>query len=157
MAAGSDPTTKVTEESLRLLSLVERSINQRLDDVLKAYGSSTEQWRILSLLVERGGCPMNVVGDYALMLPPKLSKLIDRMVSMNLVLRRPDEQDRRRVLVAASPRGREALARWETAVAEVRNDLQEVLGPDAPLFHELLQRLSRGLDWSSTPTDGAAD
>ena len=36
------------------------------------------------------------------MLAPKLSKLVDRMVSANLVLRRADQHDRRRVLLFAS-------------------------------------------------------
>lgn len=145
MAAPSDRSTLARDESLRLLSMVERAVTQRLDDALKAHGAGIDQWRILSLLVERGGCPMNVVADHALLLAPKLSKLVDRMVSANLVLRRPDEQDRRRVLIFASPRGRQALATWDAVSAEVQEQLREILGPDADLLDDLLRRLSRGL------------
>ena len=135
----------VDDETLRLLTLVERSVEQRLDEALKAHGADIEQWRILSLLVARGGCPMNVVAEHAMMLAPKLSKLVDRMVSANLVLRRPDELDRRRVLVAASPRGRQAHAVWEEATADVRRQFCRLLGPDAELFDALLRRLRNGL------------
>lgn len=151
MAAVPDPTTLVSDESLRLLSLAERSVTQRLDEALKAHGSGIDQWRVLSLLVEQGGCPMNVVADHAMMLAPKLSKLIDRMVSANLVLRRADEQDRRRVLVAATPRGHQALGRWDAATAKVQQQIKEILGSDAAPLDDVLRRLSEGLRRSSPP------
>ncbi|MDX6585333.1 MAG: hypothetical protein QOI10_4517 [Solirubrobacterales bacterium] len=156
MAARPYRPTLVSDESLRLLSLVQRSLTQRLDEALKAHGSGIDQWRILSLLVEQGGCPMNVIADHAMLLAPKLSKLVDRMVSANLVLRRADEHDRRRVLVVASPRGHQALANWETAVAEVQQQFQEILGPDSELLDDMLRRLSQGLGRGSTPAGSAA-
>jgi DNA-binding MarR family transcriptional regulator len=156
MAAGPDRSTLVSDESLRLLSLAERSLTQRLDEALKSHGSGIDQWRVLSLLVEQGGCPMNVIADHAMLLAPKLSKLVDRMVSANLVVRRADERDRRRVLVVASPRGHQALARWETAAAEVQQQFQEILGSDAAQLHDLLRRLSQGLRRASTQVDSAA-
>ena len=139
-----------------MLSLAERAVTQRLDEALKAQGSGIDQWRILSLLVEQGGCPMNVVADHAMLLAPKLSKLVDRMVSANLVLRRTDEYDRRRVLIVASPRGHQALAKWETAAAEVQQQFREILGPDAALLDDLLRRLSQGLRRGSTQVDNAS-
>jgi DNA-binding MarR family transcriptional regulator len=135
----------VNDETLRLLSLAERVSTQRLDDALKAKGSGIDQWRILSLLVDQGGCPMNVVAEHALLLAPKLSKLVDRMVSANLVLRRADEHDRRRVLIFASARGRQALSEWDAAAAEVHEQFREILGTDADLLNDVLSRLSSGL------------
>lgn len=143
-----------TPDPLRLLSLVERAVTARLDDALRAQGADIDQWRILSLLAERGGCPMHVVADHALLLAPKLSKLVDRMVSANLVLRRPDEHDRRRVLVAVTPRGRQALAGWDAASAAVQQEFRDIVGPDAALLDDLLGRLAHGLARSpeSQPT-----
>ncbi|MBW0115179.1 MarR family winged helix-turn-helix transcriptional regulator [Pseudonocardia abyssalis] len=143
-----------TPDPLRLLSLVERAVSQRLDDALRAHDGDIDQWRILSLLAERGGCPMNAVADHALLLAPKLSKLVDRMVSANLVLRRTDEHDRRRVLIAVTPRGRQALAAWDAASAAVRQEFRDLLGPDAALLDDLLGRLAHGLTRSpaSVPT-----
>jgi len=94
---------------------------------------------------------MNVVADHAMMLAPKLSKLIDRMVSANLVLRRTDEQDRRRVFVAATPRGHQALARWDAATAKVQQQIKEILGADAAPLDDVLRRLSEGLRRNSLP------
>lgn len=133
------------DETLRLLSLVERTLTSRIDEVLRAHGAGIDQWRILSLLVERGGQPMTAVADHAMLLAPKLSKLVDRMVTGNLVLRRPGVADRRRVLVAATDRGRRALAEWDAAVVGVQEGLREVLGPDAERLTELLRRVHSGL------------
>ena len=144
----------MSDESLRLLSMAERAATQRLDDALKVRGSGVDQWRILSLLVAQDGCPMNVVAEHALLLAPKLSKLVDRMVSMNLVLRRVDEQDRRRVLIFASARGKQALAEWDVAAAEVQEQFREILGPDAARLDDLLRRLSRGLQSDTSATAG---
>lgn len=156
MAARPDRPTLASDESLRLLSFVERAVTQRLDEALKAHGSGIDQWRILSLLVEQGGSPMNVVADHAMMLAPKLSKLVDRMVSANLVLRRADEEDRRRVLIVASPRGRQALVAWDAASAEVQQHFREILGPDTDQLDDLLRRLSRGLTRDPTSADTPA-
>jgi DNA-binding MarR family transcriptional regulator len=145
MAARPDPSSLDGRDSLRLISMVERAATQRLDEALRAHGSGIDQWRILSLLVEQGGCPMNVVADHAMLLAPKLSKLVDRMVSANLVLRRTDELDRRRVLIYASPRGREALAVWNAASTEVQQQFRTVLGDDVALLDALLLRLADGL------------
>ncbi|BBF98824.1 MULTISPECIES: MarR family winged helix-turn-helix transcriptional regulator [Pseudonocardia] len=146
----------MNDETLRLLSMAERGATQRLDDALRSVGADLDQWRVLSLLAERGGCPMNVVAEHALLLAPKCSKLVDRMVSANLVLRRPDEHDRRRVLIFASARGREALAHWDSAVADVRQRFSEIVGPDAALLDELLRRITAGLERAAEPDPAAS-
>lgn len=145
MPASAGRSTREGDEALRLLSLVERTLTARLEEGLRDCGSSLDQWRILCLLAERGGCPMNVVADHVMLLAPKLSKLVDRMVAANLILRRRDHADRRRVLIVVSPRGRRALAEWDEATADVRGQFRELLGADADRFEALLQRLQEGL------------
>jgi DNA-binding MarR family transcriptional regulator len=148
--ASTERSSQDGDESLRLLSLVERTLTQRLEEALRAGGSSLDQWRILRLLADRGGCPMNVVADHVLLLAPKLSKLVDRMVAANLVLRRRDHEDRRRVLIVVSARGRRALEEWDEASAEVRGQFRELLGADAEQFEALLRRLQDGLTPAGT-------
>lgn len=141
----ADRVTLADDRSLRLLSLVSHIVTQRIEDALKTHGADIDQWRILGLLVEQGACPMNVIADHAMLLAPKLSKVVDRMVASNLVLRRPDVQDRRRVLVAASPRGQRAFAEWDAATAEVQRRFHSVLGDDAVNLESLLTRLHESL------------
>ncbi|MBP2364779.1 MarR family winged helix-turn-helix transcriptional regulator [Pseudonocardia parietis] len=134
-----------TAETARLLSMAERMVTQRLDDALRAVGADIDQWRVLSLLVDQGGAPMNVVAEHALLLAPKCSKLVDRMVAANLVLRRADELDRRRVLIFVSPRGRQAHADWDAAAAEVHERFAAAVGADAATLDEILRRLALGV------------
>ncbi|WP_051342202.1 MarR family winged helix-turn-helix transcriptional regulator [Pseudonocardia spinosispora] len=141
----AERATLTGDQSLRLLSLVSHTVTQRIEDALKVHGSDIDQWRILGLLVERGACPMNVIAEHAMLLAPKLSKVVDRMVSANLVLRRPDAHDRRRVLVAASPRGQRAFAEWDAATAQVQQRFHAALGDEAPHLQTLLTRLHESL------------
>lgn len=49
---------------------------------------------------------MSEIAEFALLPAPTLTRLIDRMVADNLAYRKPDPQDRRRVLVHITRRGR---------------------------------------------------
>ncbi|MFL6111854.1 MAG: MarR family winged helix-turn-helix transcriptional regulator [Catenulispora sp.] len=89
-----------------LLSHAERRLNRRLTALLAEEGCSIEQWRVMSLTADGTGHPMTEIADHALMPAPSLTKLVDRMVADNLVYRRADPADRRRVLLHLSARGR---------------------------------------------------
>jgi DNA-binding MarR family transcriptional regulator len=87
---------------------------------------------------------MTEIKDFVLLPGPTLTKLIDRMVAGNLVYRRGDLEDRRRVLVFPAPRG---VAKYETIRAVVDTDqmeLAERIG-DEPLG-ELTRVLSQVAD-----------
>lgn len=130
----------------RALTLVERSIVGRLVEALKEEGATLEEWRVLSYLGDGVGHPMTEIAEFALLSAPTLTKVVDRMVSLNLVLRRVDDADRRRVLVFASPRGNEALTRWTAAVEREQENITTALGlEETALLRTLLQRASRRL------------
>lgn len=93
-------------ELAAVLARAERVVTRRLTRVLAAEGCSVEAWRTLSLLARGDGYPMTQLADAALLPAPSLTRLIDRLAEDNLVYRRADEQDRRRILVYATGRGR---------------------------------------------------
>src|SRR5918996_1019249 len=90
----------------QLLSHAERRVIRRLGGVLEDEGCTVEQWRTLVLLADGATHSMSEIGEFALLPPPTLTRLIDRMVADNLAYRKADPLDRRRVLVHISPRGR---------------------------------------------------
>ena len=49
---------------------------------------------------------MSDAADYAMLPPPSLTKAVDQLVLAKLIDRRADPQDRRRVLIRLTPRGR---------------------------------------------------
>ena len=128
-STGAAAVTDLADLDLaRLLTLVERAVVHRLAEVLKANGATVEEWRVLSFLSDDAGHTMTEIAEFALLQAPTLTKVVDRMVSANLVLRRPDEVDRRRVLVFPSDRGRQAVEKWTAQVRGELNHLVSVVG-----------------------------
>ena len=99
-------TARRDEDLAHLLSQAERRVTERLSAALEAEGLTLAQWRVLTLLSDGTGHPMAEAAEFAMLPAPTLTKVIDRMVSLNLVYRRPDLRDRRRVLIYSSARGR---------------------------------------------------
>jgi DNA-binding MarR family transcriptional regulator len=106
-----------------LLSQVESRVTRRLVTVLRANDCELMEWRVLRLLADGRGRPMSEIKDFVLLPGPTLTKLIDRMVADNLVYRRGDLEDRRRVLVCLAPRG---VAKYKTIRAAVDSDQMEL-------------------------------
>jgi len=130
-------STESRERDLsQLLTLVERRVVARLNEVLDTAGCGVDEWRVLTLLADGHGHPMTEVAEYAMLPPPTLTKLIDRMVSANRVYRRVDDADRRRVLVLLTARGRamherlsaEIDAEWDRLGATVGREEMALLG-----------------------------
>jgi DNA-binding MarR family transcriptional regulator len=100
------PSEGSSPDLAQLLSHAERRLVQRLAGVLAAEDCSVEEWRVMSAVADGQGHPMTEIAEHVLMPAPSLTKLVDRMVARNLVYRRPDPDDRRRVLLYLTARGR---------------------------------------------------
>ncbi|WP_433328947.1 MarR family winged helix-turn-helix transcriptional regulator [Spirillospora sp. CA-294931] len=124
----------------RLLALVERRVAGRLAAALSC---SVDEWRVLSLLGDGRGHAMTEIAEYALLPPPTLTKLIDRMVAANRVHRRVDDADRRRVLVFLTPRGRDEHAALSATIEREWDHLDSVVGrEEMALLSALLTRIA---------------
>lgn len=140
-------TSAWSEEDLaRLLSTAERRMTRHLAKVLEANGSSVEEWRVLSCLTQDGGRSMTEIAEFALLPPPTLTKVMDRMVAANLVYRRADVRDRRRVLAFLSRRGRAVYRRLSAAVAREKEPLQTLREREVDELSRLLSRLVEQFD-----------
>jgi DNA-binding MarR family transcriptional regulator len=122
----------------RLLAAVERKVSGRLTATLQSAGSSLEQWRVMCLLADNRGHTMTELADYALLPAPTLTKVVDRMVAANLVHRRTDENDRRRVLALLTPRGRRAYRSLQQTVEQQESELFAPLAGDTDELRTLL-------------------
>lgn len=120
-------TTRDHELAL-LLRQAERRVSARLGAILTARGSSLDQWHVLSYLSDGSGHAMSEIGAVLVVPAPSMSKLIDGMVSRNLVYRRVDAADRRRVLVFLAARGRRLHDDLSAAVAQHEAELEDLLG-----------------------------
>lgn len=107
-----------------------------------AGGPTLEQWRVLELLSDGDGHTMTEIAAHALVPAPTLTKIVDRLVDSALVYRRPDDTDRRRVLVLLSAHGREEYERLAPEVARAEDDALDLLDADERAqLGRLLERL----------------
>jgi DNA-binding MarR family transcriptional regulator len=131
----------------QLLSQAERRVARRVERAVQTGGVSLEHWRVLSLLSDGAGHPMTEIARYAMVPAPTLTKIIDRLVEKNLVYRRVDDADRRRVLVFVAARGRDLQRRLAAKVAAEEAAFAELLGEaDVEQLNALLTRLADRLD-----------
>ncbi|MFC8850495.1 MULTISPECIES: MarR family winged helix-turn-helix transcriptional regulator [unclassified Micromonospora] len=145
------PATPV--DLLRALTRAERLLARRVGAVLAAEGLSVEAWRVLCLLADGQGHPMSEVAAEESLPPGTLTKLVDQLVDQNLVYRRIDPQDRRRIRAYLTARGRREQERLD---ALVRADLADLTTGDDLALAGALAALVDRLSADRRPVGAAA-
>lgn len=127
----------------QLVSRVAHVVTRSVERVLGPAGLGLDQWRILELLTDGEGHAMIEIAGHAMVPPPTLTKIVDRLVASALVYRRPDEVDRRRVLVFLSDHGRDLHRELAPQVTRAESDATAALS-DLDFTHltRLLQQLA---------------
>ncbi|MBB2941888.1 DNA-binding MarR family transcriptional regulator [Actinoplanes lutulentus] len=89
-----------------LLNRAERLLARHLSDILDAERCTPDAWRVLQVLADGKGHFMTGLSELAFLPPGSLTRLIDQLAEENLVYRRGDDVDRRRIRVHLAARGR---------------------------------------------------
>lgn len=109
-----------TRSRLVELRQEEAHILARVQQLLDEHQLLPEHWRILAVLDEHPGTAMTALAAAAVVPAASLTRHVDRLVERSLAIRRVDPDDRRRAVLALSPRGRDLsqqLHRAESGVA----------------------------------------
>jgi DNA-binding MarR family transcriptional regulator len=138
------PQPRQAADLLQLLTRAERLLARRLAPILGAEGQSLDAWRVLSLLADGAGHPMTEIAERACLPPGTLTKLVDHLVDTNVVYRRVDDVDRRRIRAYLTPRGRSLYQRIDRALQASLASLP-VAEADLELLRDLLVRLADGV------------
>ncbi|PXX68937.1 MarR family protein [Nocardia tenerifensis] len=95
-----------------------RRASQELDRAISATlgEHSVARWHALAAVVDGAGHPMSHLAEATLLTGANLTRLIDGMIADNLVHRKVDDTDRRRVLVFPTRRGLAAYQAMNRAV-----------------------------------------
>ena len=91
------------------LALASHTFSEEFYVQLRAVGVSPAKWRILINLVDCSGMYLTRLAKYALYEQSRTTKLVDQLVGENLVERRFDQKDRRRVSVHITGKGRQLI------------------------------------------------
>jgi DNA-binding MarR family transcriptional regulator len=134
------------EEDLAwLLSQARHQLTNRLCAVLEPEGLTPGQWWVLVLLADGTGHGMREVADYAMLPAPTLTKAVDQLVAANLMYRRADRHDRRRVLLHLTARGRRLHARLAGRLSPTGTVGPVLHDTEAAQLTQLLRRLLQRL------------
>lgn len=136
----------------RLLSALERAVNERMRRALEPVGVDLEEWRVLSLLSDGDGHTMADTADHVLLPPPTLTKVVNRLVSNNLVHRRTGTVDRRQVLIRNTARGQQ---KFDEAAGLVESLQRSLFGSDSDreLFEAVLSAVLNNAGAEMVVTD----
>lgn len=110
---------------------------------LAVEGCGVEEWRVLNFLAE-GGRTMSETAEHAGIPSPTLTKLVDRLVANNVVYRRIDFEDRRKVRIFLTTRGKSLHRRLAAIVEHSQAELLDETA-DPGLLEDLLDRVNAAI------------
>ena len=111
-------------EMLDVVPLVMRTIRTQMRQH-RAVDLSVPQFRALSYINSNRGASLSAVAEHIGLTLPSMSKIVDGLVARKLVTRQTHHEDRRRMILALTERGRSAL---EDSREATRNCLAQTLG-----------------------------
>jgi MarR family transcriptional regulator, organic hydroperoxide resistance regulator len=127
-----------------LMKAGQRELERRMNDAMRPLGLSAAQADALAVIGQAEPLSLKDLGELLIAEAGHPSRLVDRLVEAGLVERRPAADDRRRVVLSLSARGRRLLRRVLAAREEVL-DLgrslvaERDLEPALELFRDLIQ------------------
>lgn len=118
----------LSEQIGYLIARTNKLLELDLESRLKPNGLSVDHFRVLRCLDRTGPIPMRELAKNVLVEPANLTKIVDRMTAQGLVIRLPDEKDRRRVLVTLAPAGKEKSDQLKDIEREHETYVLDMLG-----------------------------
>ncbi len=109
-----------------LLAQASHLISSEFHEVVRSYGLSVSEWRVLASL--DGGVPISIgqLAQVAVLKQPTVTRMLDRMAAKRQVERLAHESDRRVTLVRITATGGRTVSRL---IALAREHEQRVLEP----------------------------
>ena len=93
------------------LRYCENQVRQHLQPLLDEAGLSPEHWRVMALLHQQPGLGAGAIAEGAVLPSASVTRHVDKLVERGMVVRKVDTDDKRRVVLALSPRGAEIAER----------------------------------------------
>ena len=119
---------------------------------LRRFGVTEQQWRVLRALSSVPSLEAADLARATFLLPPSLSRILADLAARDLVTRREDPRDLRRVVVSISPAGAELIDAVTPLSEGIYQDIAERFGPERlAALQQLLRELEEEV--SGLPAD----
>lgn len=133
----------LTVEVVDLIGTVVARYHEEYEHAAAEHSLTGTQARVLSLLAV-GPQPMRKIANCLKCEPSNVTGIVDRLESRGLVERRPDPDDRRVKLAAATEEGARTAEALRTSLHFAREPLGKLTIAERTLLKELLQRMLGG-------------
>lgn len=129
------------------LALTHRKVNTSLTIRLKALGVQVEVWRVMELLSTQNDLTMGKLAKLALMNPPTLSKLVDRMVGDGIVHRLVGNNDQRQINLVLTDLGHKRIYQMQEQAKIEDDDIHQRIGNEkATMLNSILAEIAASYD-----------
>jgi DNA-binding MarR family transcriptional regulator len=150
MTFGDDLTSSLFDLENRIFYrfslLVGRHVRYFSEKHIKKHKLSTQGWLILTVIGRFTPLSPSEVADHTSVGRDKISRIVDQLVANGLVVRRTDEQDRRRIVLTLSAKGKRVFEDLELVARRIEADvLGELSAPQRQAFADTLARIETGL------------
>lgn len=119
--------SKVTLEKRILLNILytQNQISEKISEILKPYDLSTEQFNVLRILRGQNGKPVNMCDIQERMLTKNsnTTRLIDKLISKDMVVRNVCPNNRRKMEILITDNGLSALSKLDPIVETFEKNL----------------------------------
>jgi DNA-binding MarR family transcriptional regulator len=127
-----------------LLKAIERELERRINEAMQPLGITAAQADALVVIGQAEPLSLKNLGDLLIAEAGHPSRLVDRLAEAGLVKRRVSGEDRRRVELSLTPRGRRLAERVSGARDSVSELASQLIGErDLSSTLELLRELSQ--------------
>ena len=123
-------------------------------DVVRGYGLSIVEWRVLAILADGDRVPVGLLARKAITKQSTLTPLLDRMAEQGHIVRITAGNDRRLTLVEITSEGRALV---QVLMARADEQQRRALAALGPARQQQLEALLRGLISSLEPALPATD
>lgn len=141
--ADDDKELRGFDRSLPMALLRAReAVMKKFNPSLRENGLSSQQWRVIRALHERGRLDITELADRCFLLMPSLSRIIQNLEKRDLVSRTQSETDNRRSVITLTSGGQELFRLIAPKSVERYNYITERFGfGKLELLYELLEEL----------------
>lgn len=111
---------------------------------LNEIGLTEQQWRVIRILYQYEELESNQLADFACILKPSLTGILNRMQEQDLVNKRKDHHDQRINLISLSPTGKQCFEQQMIKMEKAYRNIQEQYGVEKlQLLMEMLNDLAK--------------
>lgn len=96
--------------------------------ILAEHGLTEQQWRVLKVLSERGEMSAQSIAAESCILSPSLSRILARLDSDGLILRKSDSSDQRALNIKLSAKGKRIYSKLAPLVIQQYEKMSKSMG-----------------------------